>query len=98
MTVTLSLEEVEKIAHLARLALTADEKTAYAHQLSAVLDYVAQIGALDLDEVPPTTHAVTRHNVWRDDLVQPSLPLEDVLYNAPDQAADQFRIQAILEE
>lgn len=95
---TLSLDEVDKIAHLARLALTPDERVAYASQLSAVLDHVAQIAELDLTAVTPTTHAVTRHNVLRDDAVQPSLPLEDVLFNAPDQALDQFRIQAILDE
>jgi aspartyl-tRNA(Asn)/glutamyl-tRNA(Gln) amidotransferase subunit C len=94
---SLTLTEVEEIAHLARLELTEAEKIAYQSQLSAVLDYIAQISELDLTNVPPTTHAVAQHNVMREDVAEPAMPIEDVLHNAPEHEDNQFKIQAILE-
>ena len=94
----LTLTDVEKIAHLARLQLMAAEKAQYLSQLSAVLDYVAQISELDLTDIPPTTHAVVQHNVLREDVAEPSMPLSDVLFNAPDHSDNQFKIQAVLDE
>jgi aspartyl-tRNA(Asn)/glutamyl-tRNA(Gln) amidotransferase subunit C len=93
---SLTVTEVEKIAHLARLSLSADEVTLYQKQLSAILDYAARLNELDLTGIEPTAHAVARHNVMREDVVQPSLPLDDVLYNAAETAANQFLIQAVL--
>ena len=93
----LTVAEVEKIAHLARLALSAEEIVVYQKQLSAVLDYAAVLNELDLTGIEPTAHAVTRHNVMRDDRVEPSLPVADVLINAAESADNQFLIQAVLE-
>ena len=70
----------------------------YREQLTAVLDYAAMLNELDLDDIPPTAHAVARHNVLREDVIEPSLPIEDTLYNAPQQQDDQFLIQSVLEE
>ncbi len=95
---TLTLADVEKIAMLARLHLTAEEKEKYRQQLSAVLDYVAAIDELDLDDLPPTTHAVSQHNILRPDRVSEALPVEQALANAASTAADQFAIQAVLDE
>jgi aspartyl-tRNA(Asn)/glutamyl-tRNA(Gln) amidotransferase subunit C len=95
---SLTLADVEKIAHLARLDLTDEEKARYREQLSAVLDYAARLNELDLDGIPPTTHAVARQNVMRDDIAEASLPVDDVLFNAPQQAQDQFLIQSVLDE
>lgn len=94
----LTVADVEKIAHLARLALSADEIATYQKQLSAVLDYAAMLNELDLSGIEPTAHAVAQRNIMRDDVVEPSLPVEDVLYNAAETADDQFLIQAVLEE
>lgn len=94
---SLTLADVEKIAELARLELTDDEKNQYREQLSAILDHAAMLDELDLTAVSPTTHAVTRQNIMRDDVIEPSLPVEDVLYNAPREAQNQFLIQAVLE-
>ncbi len=95
---SLTLDQVEKIAHLARLELTSEEKQDYQRQLTAVLDYAAVLNELDLDGVPPTAHAITRQNVMREDVVEPSLSIEDVLFNAQETAVNQFVVQAILEE
>lgn len=92
----LTAEEVRKVADLARLQLSDDEIEAYREQLSSVLAYVEQLNELDLDGVSPTAHAVGQVNVWREDEVRPSLPLDEVLLNAPEQAQDQFLIQPVL--
>ncbi|MCB8965658.1 MAG: Asp-tRNA(Asn)/Glu-tRNA(Gln) amidotransferase subunit GatC [Chloroflexota bacterium] len=94
----LTQKDVEHIAHLARLQLTPAEKEMYREQLTAVLDYAAMLNELDLDGIPPTAHAVAQQNILRDDVIEPSLPLEDVLYNAPQQQDDQFLIQTVLDE
>ncbi|MCA9957572.1 MAG: Asp-tRNA(Asn)/Glu-tRNA(Gln) amidotransferase subunit GatC [Anaerolineales bacterium] len=94
----LTQKDVEHIAHLARLQLTPAEKEMYREQLTAVLDYAAMLNELDLGGIPPTAHAVAQQNILRDDVIEPSLPLEDVLYNAPQQQDDQFLIQTVLDE
>ena len=94
----LTRDEVEKIARLARLELTKDELDTYREQLSAILDYEARIGELDLEDVPPTAGAYKLENVMRDDIIEPSLPPEDVLHNAAARASNQFLIQAVLDE
>jgi aspartyl-tRNA(Asn)/glutamyl-tRNA(Gln) amidotransferase subunit C len=94
---SLTRQEVEKIAHLARLALTEKELVEYQEQLSAVLDYAEMLDELDLSGVEPTAHAVTRSNVLRTDTAEPSLPLEDVLRNAGQHQQDQFFIQSVLD-
>jgi aspartyl-tRNA(Asn)/glutamyl-tRNA(Gln) amidotransferase subunit C len=95
---SLTLADVEKIAHLARLELTAAEKSQYQNQLSAILDYAARLDELDVTAVLPTTSAIPLVNVVRDDSVVPSLPLAEVLYNAPQQAGGQFQIKTVLAE
>jgi aspartyl-tRNA(Asn)/glutamyl-tRNA(Gln) amidotransferase subunit C len=94
----LTREEVEKIAHLARLALTDEEKEEYQRQLSAVLDYAAMLDKLDLSDIQPTAHAITRENVMRGDSVEPGLAIEEVLFNSVRHEQDQFLIQSVLEE
>ena len=94
----LTLKDVEKIADLARLQLSEAEKEEYLGQLTAVLDYAAVLNELDLEGVPPSPHAIAQQNVMRDDVIEPSLPIEDTLYNAPQQKDDQFLIQSVLDE
>ncbi len=94
----LTQKDVDHIAHLARLALTSAEKEMYREQLTAVLDYAARLNELDLDAIPPTAHAVAQQNILREDVVESSLPIEDTLYNAPQQQDNQFLIQPVLDE
>lgn len=94
----LTTDEVRKVANLARLQLSDEEIEQYREQLSDVLTYVEQLDELALDDVMPTAHAVVQNNVWREDEARPSLPLGDVLSNAPAQAQDQFLIQAVLDD
>ena len=93
---TLTLQDVEKIAALARLELSQEEKETYQEQLSAILEYAARLNLLDIEDVAPTTSTVALQNIMREDVVEPSLSLEDVLFNAPDSSQNQFLIQAVL--
>lgn len=99
---SLTREDVLKIADLARLALTEEELAHYGAQLSAVLDYAARLNEVDLSslDAPELTNQRPdfRHNVMREDAVRPSLSTEDALFNAAATADGQFLIQSVLEE
>ena len=92
----LTLEQVEHIAELAKLALTDEEKEAYREQLSAILEYADRLQQLDTDAIPPTATVLPLRNVMREDDVGPSLPVEQILANAPDVQDNCFRVKAIL--
>ena len=93
----LSPAEVEHVAELARLALSDQEKELFGEQLSSILEYVERLQQLDTGAIPPTATVLPLENVMRDDEVQPSLPLADVLANAPDVEANCFRVPLVLE-
>ena len=94
---SLSRQDVEKIAHLARLELSEEELVKVQEQLTAVLAYVAILDEVDVAGVIPTGHAIAQENVMRDDEIRPSLTIEEVLQNAPKQQQNQFWIQTVLE-
>ncbi len=94
---SLTHTQVEHIAELARLALTEEEKTLYAEQLSAILDYAAQLEEVDTSAIPPTATVLPLRNVMRADEVEPSLPREDVLANAPAAQEECFITQTVME-
>ena len=87
-------DEVLHVARLARLALTEEEIGKFQEQLSAILEAVGKVAELDLSEIEPTAHPLDLSNVWAADEVQPSLPLEDALANAPDSEDGYFRVPA----
>ena len=94
---SLTLEEVQHIANLARLNLTGDELSRYRAQLSEILDYFQQLQAIDTDEIPPTTSGFELLSALRADQIRPGLELQDLLGNAPDVENDQFRVPPIFE-
>ncbi len=79
----LSIDEVEHVARLARLSLTAEEKERFADQLSSILDYVDELGSLPTDGVEPLTHILPVKNVFRDDIVRPGASRGEILANGP---------------
>ncbi len=83
MRAVIDREEVLHVARLARLSLDEDEVGRMASELSAVLDHIAKIGELDLDEVPPTAHVVEVTGRLRADEPRPCLPREVALEQAP---------------
>lgn len=95
---TISREQVEHIAELARLALSDDEIAMYTEQLSDILAYVEQISEPDTSAVSPTASVLPLTSVLREDVAQPSLDPADVLANASDASDQQFRVSAVLDD
>jgi aspartyl-tRNA(Asn)/glutamyl-tRNA(Gln) amidotransferase subunit C len=96
--VKISAQDVEHVARLARLELSAAEKERMGRELDGILTYIDKLRALDTAGVEPTSHAVPVTNVTRDDVASPSLAQADALANAPDRQGDLFRVPKILEE
>ena len=94
----ISIQEVEHVAKLARLAVSEEEKEAMSRQLSEILTYVGKLNELDTSKVEPTSHVLDLSNVVRDDVVRDSLPAAEALANAPDREGDHFRVPKIIEE
>jgi len=94
---SITVKDVEHVASLARLELSEREKEQFTEQLNAILKYAAQLNALDTEGIEPTSHAMPLVNVMREDAVRPSLPIEKVLLNAPDEEEGQIKVPAVLE-
>jgi len=94
---SISLENVEHVAKLARLQLSDEEKEKFLGQLNAILEYADKLNELNTDDVAPTTHVLPIFNVMREDEVRPSLPLEQVMANAPEEEDGHFRVPAVLD-
>ena len=95
---SISRQDVEHVAYLARLGLTEDEKDRLAQQLSNILDAMQVIGQLDTSAIPPTAQVIPLQNVMRDDVARPSLPQQAILRNAPQTRDGQFIVPAVLED
>jgi len=93
----ISREDVEHIAFLARLGLGEDEKQTFQEQLSGILEYMKTLAELDTSDIPPTAQVIPLQNVMRDDRVEPSLPREAVLANAPEREGDFLRVPPVLD-
>ena len=98
MPAEFSRDEVAYVASLARLDLTDAELSSFAQQLTAVLGHVDAVRALDLSDVPPTSHAFELVNVLRDDVVRPGVNRDEVLAAAPAAEDGRFRVPRILGE
>jgi aspartyl-tRNA(Asn)/glutamyl-tRNA(Gln) amidotransferase subunit C len=92
----ITAEQVRHVAKLARLALGEEELSRLTPQLESILEYVAKIGQLDVSQVEPMAHAVPITNVLREDVVEPALPLEQVLQNAPDTDGPFFKVPKVI--
>lgn len=95
---TLDRSVVEKVAGLARIALTDDEIGRFTQQLSVVLGAIDRLRTVDTSAVPPTASVLPIGDVMRDDVVRPSLSQEDVFRNAPQRDGDHFRVQTVLQD
>lgn len=89
-------DEVTHVAKLARLQLTDDELDTYTDQLAKVLGHAADVEALDVADVPPTSHPYPLRNVLRPDVVGPTLDRDEVLAAAPSVEDNRFKVPAIL--
>ena len=93
---TFQASDVDRLAKLARLALTDEEKTRFAKELSSILEYVSQIQKVDTSGVTDYETVVPLPPAWREDVVEPSLPVEDALANAPDRKDNFFKVPRVI--
>jgi aspartyl-tRNA(Asn)/glutamyl-tRNA(Gln) amidotransferase subunit C len=96
--VALTPADVAALARLARIELTEAELALLAPQLDVILESVARVSEVAAADIPPTSHALPLTNVFREDVVVPSLPRDEILTGAPAAEQDRFRVPRILEE
>ena len=88
---------IDRIAELARLALTPEEKARFSAQLGSVLGHIEQLAKVDVTGVEPTAHAFPITNVWAEDVAQPGLSVDDALRNAPAQRDHMIVVPKVVE-
>jgi len=93
----LTREDVERIAHLARLRLSPEEAEAMASQLESILGYVELLGTLDTGQAEPTSHVIPLATPMREDRPGASYPPETALANAPAREGSAFAVPKVLE-
>ncbi|WP_267383904.1 Asp-tRNA(Asn)/Glu-tRNA(Gln) amidotransferase subunit GatC [Cyanobacterium sp. uoEpiScrs1] len=89
-------QQVQKIAHLARLNITPTEEKEFAPQLNNILEYFDQLNELDTENIPPTTRAIELSNITREDNSTVYGNCESLLKEAPEQEGEFFRVPQIL--
>ncbi|AUS09846.1 Asp-tRNA(Asn)/Glu-tRNA(Gln) amidotransferase GatCAB subunit C [Laceyella sacchari] len=94
---SISKEQVQKVAMLGRLKLSEEEAEQYTTQLNDILQFVEKLNELDTEAVEPTSHVLPMQNVLREDEVRPSLERDKALANAPEQQDGMFRVPAVFE-
>ncbi len=92
----MKIEDVQKIANLARLNLTDAEANPLAAELTAILQYAETLNALDLKGIEPTAHAVKIDNVFRDDTVHAAEVVSTTLKQSPDHDGPFFLVPKVL--
>ena len=93
----LTKQDIESVAYLSRLKLTEEEKDKLVGHINRLLENFAELARLDTEGVEPTSHTVPVFNVFRKDEVRPSLPVEDVVANAPLASDNCFVVPRVVE-
>ncbi|EDX85326.1 glutamyl-tRNA(Gln) amidotransferase, C subunit [Synechococcus sp. PCC 7335] len=94
----IDIDQVRKVANLARLELSESEQAQFTDQLNGILEYVQQLDELDTTDVPPTTRAIEVSNITRPDRLEVFAERESILDSAPDREENFFRVPKILGE
>jgi aspartyl-tRNA(Asn)/glutamyl-tRNA(Gln) amidotransferase subunit C len=92
----LTLDDVRHVARLSRLALPDERLRKLTGELESILGYIDKIAEVDMTGVEPMAHALPVHNVFREDVPQPPLPLEQVLQNAPETDGPFFKVPKVI--
>lgn len=90
-------EVIEHVAKLARLKLEEDNIEELTQKVNNILAFVDKLNEIDTGKIPPTAHILPLQNVFREDEIKPSLPLEDVLKNAPEAEQGCFHVPKVIE-
>ena len=91
-------QEVERVAKLARLAMTEAETATYSQQLNQIVAYVQKLKTFSTEGIDPTSVLLEETNVFRPDEPEPSLSEDQALKNAPDAEDHRFRVPRIIQE
>ncbi len=87
---------VAYLARLARIALTPEEAVRLERDLETILAYISQLNEVDTEGVEPTSHVLPMSNVFREDRVEPCLPVEEAFADAPDRSGTFFRVPRVI--
>jgi len=98
MAELLTLDQVSRVAFLARLELSSDEKTRLTTDLNGIIGQFERLQELDTVGVPPTSHSLPLQNVFREDVVLPSLSREAATANATEKRDGNFIVPQIMED
>lgn len=93
---SISKDDVLHVAGLARLELSEDEVSKYEEELNDVLKFMDKLNELDTEGIEPSAHVLDINNVFREDEVQESFDVEEILANAPEREDDYFKVPSIL--
>jgi aspartyl-tRNA(Asn)/glutamyl-tRNA(Gln) amidotransferase subunit C len=93
---SVTLQDVDKIARLARLEFHDEEKETITHQMNDILTHIEKLNELDTSMVEPLSHVIELSNVFREDVVKPSLPPEEALRNAPSSVDTFFTVPKVI--
>jgi aspartyl-tRNA(Asn)/glutamyl-tRNA(Gln) amidotransferase subunit C len=94
---SLTIDEVQRVAYLSRIKLTDTEVAKFQQQLSSVLEYIKTLNELDTADVTPTLSVTGATDCLREDVVEPSLPQSATLQNATQKNSQYFITPAIFE-
>ena len=92
----ISKEDILKVAALARLEISPEELESLHKDLTQIISYIDQIHKVNTDGIVPQSQFIKAENVFREDIVRPSLPKEKALENAPDKDDNYFRVPKVL--
>lgn len=93
----ISDKDVQHIAHLSRINLTAEESRQLTKDLEGILQYVDKLQKLNVDTIAPTTHVLPLKNVFREDTIQDSLAPQHIRTLGPYMADGFFKVPQVIE-
>ena len=91
-----TIKDVEHVAALARLSFSEEEKQKLTAQLNEILRYMEQLNTLDTSNVEPLSHVIELQNVFREDVLRPSVSREEALKNAPSRTEEFFKVPKVI--
>jgi aspartyl-tRNA(Asn)/glutamyl-tRNA(Gln) amidotransferase subunit C len=90
--------DIDYLASLARLDLSAEEKECYTQQIQNTLQYLDKLNSVDVSGIKAESYSFTRYNVWAEDVEEATLDLEATLLNAPERSGQEFQVPAVIDE
>ena len=97
MSMSISKETVDYVSHLSRIELKPAELEKLSRQLQDILDFIDKLKKLDVEDIPPTSHILPINNVFREDRLCQSMPIDKVLSNAPSKDGNFFTVPKVIE-